>query len=293
MSYDQTGICVSWLSDRICEALGVVGTMLNSSFTTALLGSLAGALAGAVAAQRIVERNKRREELVLEVRNTNAAIMTGFSLTNSVLGLKHQQIQGLYDNYKQQQAKLSEYKERNAKTGEAIEAFSYEGDLGKIQVPSLPIDTLRELVFNRISVHGRPLSLVSHLESAISGLSAAVSERHRIVDEFRTFTIPEQDQPYHYFGLELPSGHTHQEYPDLFEAINRHVNDIAFFGSLLCDDLIKHGKRLKVKEKKGSEEIPDVTEVNFKEAKENGLMPSETEYADWLKAFHEHRWFKG
>ena len=47
--------------------------LANSAFFASLVAALAGAFASAFAAQRIAERGKYREELLREIRNTNAA----------------------------------------------------------------------------------------------------------------------------------------------------------------------------------------------------------------------------
>lgn len=59
---------------------------LNSNFTAAL----AGALAGALTAQHIADRGKKREETLLELRSTNAAIMVAFIFCNAGIALKKQ-----------------------------------------------------------------------------------------------------------------------------------------------------------------------------------------------------------
>jgi len=68
--------------------LGLLTTSLNSNFSIALAGSLSGAFGGAVAAQRVIERSKRREIFISELKNTNAAIMVSFSICNMILSLK-------------------------------------------------------------------------------------------------------------------------------------------------------------------------------------------------------------
>jgi hypothetical protein len=61
---------------------------LNSNLFTSLIGALAGAFAGAYGGQLIVERSKTRDELLKEMRNTNAAIMLAFGMCNTALSLR-------------------------------------------------------------------------------------------------------------------------------------------------------------------------------------------------------------
>ncbi|MGH8730204.1 MAG: hypothetical protein ACREVF_00660 [Burkholderiales bacterium] len=101
----------------------------NSAFITALLGSLAGAFAGAAAAQRIAERSKHREELLREIRNTNAAIALAFGVCNTLLALKKQHVKSLKESYDAQKAALLEF-QRKRKAGEIQQdvAFDFNAD---------------------------------------------------------------------------------------------------------------------------------------------------------------------
>lgn len=267
----------------MCNALGLLGSALDSGFSTALVGSLAGAFAGAVAAQRIVERSKRREELIRELRNTNAAIMVSFSICNSALALKKQHIIPVCRNYEETRAAFGKYLERQTKG--ASGAFEYVADFRKLVMPVQPIDTLKDVVFNRVSVHGRPLSLTSVLETAVVGLSEAIKERNQIIEDIKSGTISKEEQPYCYFGFPSPLGHVNQEYPNLMEVIRSQVDDVAFFSCLLCDDLTEHGHEVREEAKIPRKDLPDVTKVSFDTAKQSGLMPSSEAYGDWLKAF--------
>jgi bifunctional pyridoxal-dependent enzyme with beta-cystathionase and maltose regulon repressor activities len=99
-----------FISTYTLDAL-VVKKFFNSNFITSLVGALAGAGAGALAAQHIVERSKLRDELLREMRNTNAAIALAFSVTNTFLALKHQHIKALKENFDKQLAELEDFKQ--------------------------------------------------------------------------------------------------------------------------------------------------------------------------------------
>ena len=70
--------------------------LLNSEFIKSLGGALvgagAGAWAGAWAAQRIASREKLRDQLIQEVRKTNAAISITITIWNRSLSLKAQHV---------------------------------------------------------------------------------------------------------------------------------------------------------------------------------------------------------
>jgi hypothetical protein len=69
-----------------------VKEFLNSNFFRALIGSGAGPGVGAWVAQRIVARGREREELLAEIRNTNAATVGALSISNTFLAIKKQHV---------------------------------------------------------------------------------------------------------------------------------------------------------------------------------------------------------
>lgn len=287
MTLDETTQCVQWFSETSCKVMEFIGNGLNSNFSTALLGSLAGALAGAVAAHRIVERSKRREELIKEIRNTNAAAMVGFSICNAALRLKTQHVEPLYKQFLNDKASLENFYQQRASGQISKDSpFHFVADLKTFAAPILPTETLKELVFDRISVHGRPLSLVSQLVDSSQGLRTAIEKRDVLVERFKDGSVSQAELPMYYFGLTLGGGHINQEYPDLISAIHSHVNDIAFFSALLCDDLVAHGNLLvEAFGKRIGKGAPKISQVDFSRPREKGLIPPEAEYIEWINAF--------
>ena len=68
---------MTWLPDFLTWENAT--TFFNSAFVISLIGALAGAYAGATAAQRIAERTKERDQLLTQIRSTNAAIMVALA----------------------------------------------------------------------------------------------------------------------------------------------------------------------------------------------------------------------
>jgi hypothetical protein len=99
-------------------------------FITAIVGSMAGAGAGAYGAQWIVARGKQRDELLTEIRNTNATIMVAVGICNTFLGIKRQNVKPLKDFYDAQRAAYHEH----AKT-------DFVADLRSLYLPPFPISS--------------------------------------------------------------------------------------------------------------------------------------------------------
>lgn len=260
----------------------------NSAFITALIGSLAGAFAGAIAAQRIAERSKHREELLREIRNTNAAIAVAFGICNSLLALKKQHVKGLKARFDTQKIELEEFQKKR-KTGEiqGNAPFIFRADLRTLQAQSLPTDTLRAVVFERLSLVGRPLNLVMTLTQTAQSLGESLEKRNSLIEGYKSeFAQNAQDLVPRYFGLPYDGSHVNLDYPGTIEAISNQTDDGIFFSNLLCKDLYIHGSQLlDVYKKKFKKDPPRISEVDFSAATAAGLMPDEKDYRDWVTAF--------
>lgn len=277
------------LLDHIWTTLGVIWGALNSNFAMAVIGGLTGAFGGALGAQHIVERSRRRDDLLKELRNTNAATMVTFSTCNAALALKKQHVQPMHEQFAREKEALRNFNEQRA-TGQrqGNAEYHFVADLRVFPAPVVPIETLKDLVFHKMSAYGRALALVSVLEQSLLGLKEAILKRDLLIQRFSSGAVPAEQLPQYYFGMPLRTGDTNQEYPDLVEAIYSYVEDIAFFSALLCVDLISHGNRTHAAfTKRFGKGAPNVTTVDFSKPREKGLIPPEAQYADWLKAFAE------
>jgi hypothetical protein len=191
--------------------------------------------------------------------------------------------------FEKQKAELVIFKRRRAAAEIPNDQMhEFTADMRTFPAPVVPIGTLKTLVFERISAYGRPLALVSILEQSLTGLAEAIEHRGRLIQRFQSGSIPKDKFAHHYFGLQQASGETNQEYSDTVSAIASYIDDVAFFSSLLCSDLIKHGEKVRATIVKPSDmNVPRVTKADFSGPKAKGLIPPDENYADWLKGFQE------
>lgn len=247
----------------------LIWAFLNSVFITAIVGSMAGAGAGAYGAQWIVARGRQREELLTEIRNTNATIMIAVGLCNSFLGIKRQNVKPLKDLYDAQKAAYHDH----AKT-------DFVADLRSLYLPPFPLEILRQQAFDKLSLSGRPLLLINALGETIHGLNTSINARNDLIASYKQNSTFSTEL---YFGLRQDSVRViNQEYPASIEMIYRHTDDGIFFSHLLSTDLFAHGKQLANRFKtivgQGAPDIlnkPDFTEVS-------DLMPTIDNYVNWF-----------
>lgn len=256
--------------------------LLNSAFGLSLIGALAGAVAGAFAAQRVIERSKVRDELLKEIRNVNAANMVSFTICNTALSLKSQLVLPMHEQFHNDEKTLLLNREQH-RTGQrqGNDPFRFEADLQGFMAPIIPIETLKTLVFERISAYGKPLNLVSQVENAGIGLTKAIEKRDRLIEDFKLIVQPEELVA-RYFGEKMANGYTDREFSDIVKIIHEYTEDLIYFSLQLCNELACHGKIQSENFKKQfGKGAPSVICPDFSGPKNQGLIPSDEKYSAW------------
>lgn len=269
---------------------GSVKGFCNSVFFTSIIGSLAGAFAGAYGGQRIVARGKEREELIKEIRNTSAATVVSLAICNVFTNIKQQHVKPMKESFDAQKAALFTHL-RSRRCGELPPdtAFPFTADFRSLFLPIFPIDTLRRLIFEGLSLDKRrPLMLVTGLDETIHGLNTSIENRNRLIASYKATDHTGNQLLHLYFGL--PQGErriTNEEYPSSVDAIYRQTDDGIFFSKLLCDDLVDHNINLSAQYRKAFKQGAPVTidKPDFTKIESAGLMPNEADYTDWLNLF--------
>lgn len=263
----------------------------NSAFMTSLVGALAGAYAGAKAAQIITERSKERAEFQAQIRNTNAAITLSFMVCNAAISLKKQQTKELCDTYFKKKAELEGFLQKR-KTGEISSdiPFELQADLRIVPIPAVPLDALRSLVYEKLSVSGRPLALVATLAGALSSLANTITNRNGLIASFKQLPPQACDAalPALYFGRPYGEGHVSTEYLDTMTGLQNLTDDVIFFSYLLCKDLATHGNKVLNKFKSQFKGVLEqINAIELSPEKTAGLIPPDEQYSEWLSGFRE------
>lgn len=258
-----------------------------STVFIATVTAFAGAFAGGYSAQRIAERLKIKDELIREIRHTNAAITAAFSICNSFLSLKKQHIKNLAQTYYDQKSTVEKINEQK-KTGQpASSTFEFVADFQTIPPMNVPIDRLQSLVYDDISVIGRSLHLTSTLNETIQSLNRSIQERNNFIENYKlSGGLPDDALARIYFGLPDNEGNIDNNYPMYIDAINKLTDDCIQFGLFIVEDLATHGEHLKgnyIKKFRG--EKPKIGKPDFSIAEEQCLLPDKSLYMDWDNMF--------
>jgi len=259
--------------------------LLNSQFFSTILGALGGAFAGAFAAHKIALNTKKREEIEKEIRAVNVAISSAFLICNSILSLKNQHLEQLYKGYMGGR-KVFE----NALKSTPDVALQFDMDLRTLDMPHIPIELLEMNGYEKITLRGRPLALISTLSTSIDTMRSSLNRRNKVIENFKSLlpTISQKEKLDYYFGFPLTDGSVDQEYLDTTEGLYQYADDVIFFSSLLCEDLRKHGNKLRnIYKKLHGKKIDKISGFHFDTPQAKAIWPNQDNYKDWLKMFFE------
>jgi hypothetical protein len=260
----------------------------ESVFVTSVAGALAGAFFGAWGAQRIAERSKQRDEILVELRSTNAAISVVFYISNALLSFKKQEIRPLKATFDAQREAISKILERaKANPAESV-SIRHIGDYRSLSTLSIPIPIIEKLGFDNLSVGVKALTLISTLTNTALMLNQAIVGHNKLIDFVKTSNLSDREAMFCHLGLEYTPGSSNKEYSDNLEAIYSFTDDGIFFSRQLLEELIKHGeaKRLRFQKRYGrSGDLPIIAKPLFAKAEEAGLMPDPAKYTDWQSMF--------
>ena len=274
---------LAFLNDHWPDAKGFFDSVFFIALVSSLAGAFAGTFAGARAAQRMADKTRNRDELLKEIRTTNAAATLAFAICSTLLSAKKQHIKSLKETFDQDKASTIEaLKQQQAGTGGAV---NFTADVRTLPTLDVPVSLLQTQIFERLSLHGRPILLATTLAQAVDALNLAIVKRNQLIDSFKTGSLPGPQALALYFGFPF-GGRVSQDYSDTIGAIYRQTDDGIFFSSQLCGDLTRHGDQLAALFKRRfGRGAPRIHKPDFSKAAGADLMPNESDYADQMGMF--------
>lgn len=255
-------------------------------FFMATIGALAGAWFGAWAAQRIAAKNKLREDMQKEIRDTNVAIVLALGVVNSGAMLKRQQVRPLVISYESDCALCQKIMGKAPSERQVGERPKFS--LLEIHEIAPPVHRLEDLVHRHLTTIGRALDSATQLSDSVANLNAALRHRNSLIEKFKRDDFPKGAQKEHfYFGLPYDNGQTNTEYGDTISGIGCYTDDVIFFASKLCEDLGGHGESLLriYRRLKLGGVAPSINQVDLSAAKSAGLIPDDIDYEAWTSGF--------
>ena len=125
--------------------------------------------------------------------------------------------------------------------------------------------------------------LATRFAETAAWLTNANAKRNELVDRLRR--LPDSTSVAQlYFGAPSATGAATSEYPEAVAAVSSHTDELIFFSAALANDLAAHGQRLRTDwiGEFGRGNVPGITAVDFTAARQDGLMPDDAKFAEWL-----------
>jgi hypothetical protein len=274
---------LEYIASRLSAFFEWIFSYDATSYGSIIIGTLVSSFAGAYGAQWIVERRREKEEILREIRSCNAAITLSYSIASQSLGLKEQLVKPMKNDFDGAKAAYAAFEARRRQNQlEPGEIFELETDFKKLPILALSTEPLSNLLYERISLAGKPILALTTLLQSFNDLTAQTKQRNAIIDGFMARSpIPPQQLIPQYFGLKNSQGIIDQTFSDLIEAIAIQLNNCIFFSDLLCKELIQHRDQLQERYGRGA---PKKISPSL-ESVDPALMPNPDDFKKWTSAF--------
>ena len=248
---------------------------INEHNSELIIVTFISALVGTYGGQFVAEKKHDQRLLIEEFRATNTALMIANGIFNSLINIRKQFSNKFWNSYYEHKA---EYAFGPQVSGEI---FNFNPNLITFQNPKLPIDELKKILFEKITLSGRPIAVVTALGQTIDNLESVFAQRNSMVLDWKNNQRPIEIFMAEYFGTPLSPNMTDMTFVHLVDGIYNLVETAQFFSMLLSNDLRKHASILRDQIKaKGLR----IYEIKY-DTLEKDLLPKEENYQQWINNF--------
>ena len=232
-------------------------------------------------AQQIISKIEHKRQLLEEIRNTRAALALAEDVVTAYLNMKEQKIQGLVSGYRKKLAAFLHLRKAQMRRQRPDPAdIHITADFEFFTPFYVPLDLLKNLIFEKISVTGRALRLWAVLSRVDQDLKNIFLTRNQFIANHRRAASQNSEYLIRiYFGQKDQNGDRDRVYPHLIKAIGLHSDSAIYFAMLLCDDLFKHYKFLATQLGK---DAPAAKKPDWSKAYALGLIPDNKGFEDWI-----------
>ncbi|WP_073526874.1 hypothetical protein [Pseudomonas fluorescens] len=263
-------------STPFLASLGWLEKWLNSQLSSAVIGGMIGAGFGAWAAGMIAKRSKRFDSVNEEIRACNLAMLLAQQALNLTVALKIDAVKPMTDSYN---------KARSESLDPKVGTISEMQNLQKISPINPPLDELRTIALERITLRGPATRAVLQVVESVNCLNRALTTRNEMTDTFLHQQFPPGMDFHHmYFGIQK-EGYCHAGYMDCMRNMARYTDEAVFFTMTLCQMLDEQGLLLRKERKKIAR--GKVSLIRFRLAANipDGIIPDAENYATWFAGY--------
>ncbi|MER8802451.1 hypothetical protein [Mesorhizobium sp. M0998] len=264
-------------------------TLISSpNFVPVVVAGAAASYAGAWGAQVAIFRRDQRREVVATLRAVNAAQALCFSIGNSFMALKKQHLVAMLARFREMEKQFAEFMEKRqaAKEAEQPEKFLFQADLHTLPISKVPMDRLETIVFEKLTLDTKTLSLVIAVSTAIDALNTSTTARNDMIAKwYEGPARPDDEILIRYLGIPFEGG-ADETYKQMLFAIESYCHDCIHFCKELAEALTKHGQGVRRKYWHHIFwRLPKVAKADYSAPEVQELLPDPKDYEQWHKGF--------
>ena len=245
--------------------------------STNFFTACAGAFAGALGAQWISERNTRRKNFLLDVKNYNAAIGMCYDVVNAYFVFKKNSVKPVCDAYFRDRARVASVSRSGGGPGQAPLRIRVENR--PIDRPFSPIAALERCLQDRVIPEGAALPFLTLLMQGISTLNSVLSSREEFLKNMRS--IPSDDHAAlceAYFAIGQSDEMKEGTFPEHMKLLAEATDDCIGIAMVLSRILRHYGKEIA---KKLGPDAPKIAKVEWEIGDPD--LPDLTRYLGWTE----------
>lgn len=257
-------------------SLGWLEKLTNSPLSSAVIGGMIGAGFGAWAAGWIAKRSKQHDSVNEEIRACNLAMLLAQQGFNLAVGLKIEAVKPITDSYNKARSEYIDPK---------VSTVSDTQNLQKISPINPPLDALRTVALERLTLPGSATRAVLQVVESMNNLNRALTTRNELTDIFLHKQLP-PDMDFHHMYFGLPKdGSCHAGYMDCMKSMTRYTDEALFFSMTLCKLLDEHGVQLREERKKLARGKVSINRFRLAASIPDGIIPDAKNYAGWFTGY--------
>ena len=250
--------------------------LANLPLIAAVVGGMIGAGFGALAAGRIANRSKQYDSVTEAIRACNLAMLLAQQVFNLALSLKKDAVKPISDAYNKARGEYLDPK---------IGSFSETQNLQKISPINTPLDELRTVTLERLTLPGSAIRAVLQVVDSVNCLNHVLTIRNELTDKFLHQQFPPgMDFNCMYFGV-MKGSFCHTGYMDSMNNMARYTDETLFFSMTLCQMLEEHGVQLRKECKKLARAKVSINRFRLAANIPEGIIPDPKNYAKWFAGY--------
>lgn len=264
-----------WLSSELVNFFVQKDGKFNNSAAIQIIVAAMGSFAGAVGGAHAIRSYEKNKDLLAEFRACNASIIMAAEIFDSVTGLRNEHTNVQRNRYYESKGEYELYM-----INEVVGPFNLNLDKKNHQMASLQNDLLKNYIFEKLTLVGRPLVAIVRLNQTLENLSSKIKEKNIKISDWTS--NPENPAKFisDYFG-EPFGNELDLTYRDLIDTQHTLAETAQFLCKILVEDLRKHAK--KVRRDLGKENLMI---CNFSiDQLAPDLLPNEIKFSSWNENF--------